>query len=183
MVVLATGHPVRCILWVQVAIFNKGIGFLCGSKFVALNKFVKNIFNQVSVWCCKYAKKLTVKDVPTKNYELLNIQACSPDLFWNSGHTQSRVVNCGYWVVPLMSTRDSGYSHVILLVFLAVFVVVDEPLACTVVQEYCFHWQLISVNNLLTLLTLYSVFYIPRTYTLDPVVIRPDSRYLREQCG
>ena len=27
MVVLATGHQVRCLLWVQVAIFNKEIGF------------------------------------------------------------------------------------------------------------------------------------------------------------
>ena len=32
MVVLTTGHQVRCILWIQVAIFNKGIGFLCGLK-------------------------------------------------------------------------------------------------------------------------------------------------------
>ena len=27
MAVLATNHQVRCILWVQMAIFNKGIGF------------------------------------------------------------------------------------------------------------------------------------------------------------
>ena len=37
MIVLATGHQVRCILWVQVAIFNKGIGFLCELNFYALN--------------------------------------------------------------------------------------------------------------------------------------------------
>ena len=31
-------------------------GFLCGIKFFALNIFVKNTYNQVYVWCCKYAK-------------------------------------------------------------------------------------------------------------------------------
>ena len=87
--------------------------------------------------------------MPTKNYELLNIQVCSPDVFWNRGRTQSLVVNCRYWVVPLISTRDSGYSHVILLVLLAVFVVMDEPLACTVVQEYGFHWQLICTFGIM----------------------------------
>ena len=38
----ATGHQVRCMLWVQVATFmtfNEGIGFLCGFKFFALNIF------------------------------------------------------------------------------------------------------------------------------------------------
>ena len=39
MVVLTTGHQVRCIPWVQVAMFNKGIGFLCGLKFFASNIF------------------------------------------------------------------------------------------------------------------------------------------------
>ena len=29
MVVLATGHQIGCIHWVQVAIFNKRIDFLC----------------------------------------------------------------------------------------------------------------------------------------------------------
>ena len=37
--VLATGHQVRCMLWVQMATFNEGIGFLCGLKFFALNIF------------------------------------------------------------------------------------------------------------------------------------------------
>ena len=39
MVLFATGHKVRCILWVQVAIFNKEVGLLCGLKFFALNIF------------------------------------------------------------------------------------------------------------------------------------------------
>ena len=37
--VLATGHQVRCILWVQVAIFNKRIGFLGELKLFALYMF------------------------------------------------------------------------------------------------------------------------------------------------
>ena len=39
MVVLDTGHQVRYILRMQMDIFNKGIGFLCGLKFFALNIF------------------------------------------------------------------------------------------------------------------------------------------------
>ena len=39
MVVLTTAHKFHCILWEQVAIFNKGIGFLYGLKFLALNTF------------------------------------------------------------------------------------------------------------------------------------------------
>ena len=39
MVELATSHQVRCNHWEQVAIFNEGIGFLCGLKFFALNVF------------------------------------------------------------------------------------------------------------------------------------------------
>ena len=37
--VLTTGHQVRCILWVQGGTYNKGIGFLCVLKFFALNIF------------------------------------------------------------------------------------------------------------------------------------------------
>ena len=113
MVMLATGHQVPCILWVQVAIFNKKTACLCGLKFFSY--FMKNTYNQVYVWCCKYAKN-TVKDVPMNYYELLNLQACSFLMFWNSGCTQSPVVSCKYWVVPLISTRVSGYSHVMLFI-------------------------------------------------------------------
>ena len=38
MVVLATDHQVRGILWVQWR-YNKGIGFLCGLKFLELYLF------------------------------------------------------------------------------------------------------------------------------------------------
>ena len=65
MVVLTNGHQVRCILWVQLAIFYKGI----------------------------------------------NMQACSFYMFSNPCCTQSLVVSCKYWVVPLISTRISPDIH------------------------------------------------------------------------
>ena len=68
--VLATGHQVRCIHWVQVAIFNKGIGFLSGIKSLHWIYFVKNTYNQVYGWCFKYPKILTVKDIAIDNHEL-----------------------------------------------------------------------------------------------------------------
>ena len=49
------------------------------------------------------------------NYELLNIETGSFLMFWNRGYTQSLVVSCKYWVVPLISTRVSGFGQVILL--------------------------------------------------------------------
>ena len=57
----------------------------------------------------------TVKDVPTNNYELLNIKACSFKVFGNLVSTQSLVVSCKYWLIPLISTRVSGYCQAILL--------------------------------------------------------------------
>ena len=62
-------------------------------------------------------KKDTVNGMPINNHELLNIQACSFHVFWNTGCTQSLVVSCKYWVVPLISTRVSGYSQVILFLW------------------------------------------------------------------
>ena len=35
-------------------------------------------------------------------------------MFWNKGSAQPLVVTCKYWVVPLTSTRVSGYTHIIL---------------------------------------------------------------------
>ena len=49
-----------------------------------------------------------------------NLQACSSNMFWNRGCTQSLVVRCKYWVVPLISTRVPGYSQVIRLGVLTV---------------------------------------------------------------
>ena len=46
MVVLNSSQQVRCMLWVHVATFNKGIAFLRGLKFFALNIFLKNTYIQ-----------------------------------------------------------------------------------------------------------------------------------------
>ena len=83
---LAVGCHVRCILWEQEAIFNKGIGFLCGLKLFTLIYFVNNIYNQVYVAVANILKN-SVKDVPINNYELLYIQACSFHEVWNKGCT------------------------------------------------------------------------------------------------
>ena len=56
MIVPVSGHQVRCIPWVQMGTFNKEIGFLCGLKFFALNIFVRNTYNLVDIWCCKYGE-------------------------------------------------------------------------------------------------------------------------------
>ena len=37
-------------------------------------------------------------------------------MFWNPCSTQSLVVSCKYWVVPLIPTRASDYSQVILFI-------------------------------------------------------------------
>ena len=79
---------------------------------LCIDYFVKNIYNQVYVWCCKYAKKNSVKNVPMNNYEILNIQACSFHVLEYALHL---VASCKYWVVPLVSTGISCYSQVILL--------------------------------------------------------------------
>ena len=112
MVVLTTGHQVRCILLGQVAIFNKGLAFVW-IKLFALNIFCEE-YLQTSLClmlqtCLNF---LLSKVFPRNNFELLNIQACSFLMFWNRGCTQSLVVSCKYWVVPLIYTRVSCYSHV-----------------------------------------------------------------------
>ena len=57
-------------------------------------------------------KKLTMKNLPINNHERLFIQVCSFNRFWN-GCTQSLLVSCKYWEVPLISTRASNHSRVI----------------------------------------------------------------------
>ena len=59
--------------------------------------------------------QINVKDVPVTNYKLLNTQACSFNMVWNRGCTQSLVVRCRYWVVPLVFTKVSGNCQGILL--------------------------------------------------------------------
>ena len=77
MIVPASGHQVRCIPWVQMGTFNKEIGFLCGSKFFALNTFLWGMPTIESTFdVANMVKTATVKDVPINNNALLNIQAC-----------------------------------------------------------------------------------------------------------
>ena len=85
--VLATGHQVRCILWVQVAIFNNGIGFYVDENSLHWIYFVKNTYNQIYVWCCEYAKK--------------NCQRGANTLLWASKHT-SMFIYCvlEQWLHP-----------------------------------------------------------------------------------
>ena len=56
--------------------------------------FAKNTYYQVYVWFCIDAKKNQVKYVPINKYELLNIQACSYNVFRNTPSTQYLVVSC-----------------------------------------------------------------------------------------
>ena len=95
MVVLTTGHQVHCILWVQMAISNKGIGFLSGLKIFVLNTFCEELdTSQVYIWCYKYVKKITVKDVPVNNYEFLNIQASLFRVWVHPLYSQTLVASC-----------------------------------------------------------------------------------------
>ena len=113
--VLVTGHQICCILWEQKAIFNKGIGFLYGLNYLYWLCFVKNTYNRAYVLVRKYPPKDSIKDLWINNNELLNIQACSFQVVLKRVCTQSLVVSCKCWVDPLVFTRISGYSQVILL--------------------------------------------------------------------
>ena len=66
------------ILEHAAAILNKGVGFYVDLHSLHQIHFVKNIYDQLVIWCCKYNKKL----LSMNNYELLNIQACSFRMFW-----------------------------------------------------------------------------------------------------
>ena len=77
MIVLASGHQVHCIPWVQMGTLNKEIGFLCELKFFALNIYLWGIPTIESTFdVANVVKTATVKDVPINNDALLNIQAC-----------------------------------------------------------------------------------------------------------
>ena len=57
MIAPASGHQVRCIPWVHMGTFNKEIGFLCGLKnSLRWIYFVRNTYNRVYIWCCKYGE-------------------------------------------------------------------------------------------------------------------------------
>ena len=114
MVVLATGHQVRCIPGEQGTLFNKGIVFFMWIKLICFDYSLWRILTTESMCDVVNILKVNGKDVPVDDYELLNIHACSFHIVWCTGWTQSLVVRCKYWVVPIVSTRASDYSQVIL---------------------------------------------------------------------
>ena len=77
MIVPASGHQVRCIPWVQMGTFNNfrdrffmWIEILCIEYILWGLTTIESTFHVANV-----VKTATVKDVPIKNYALLNIQA------------------------------------------------------------------------------------------------------------
>ena len=117
---------------------NKGIGF-----------FVKSTYSQVYAWCCNYAKNYTVKDMPINNHDHLNIHACSFNMFWNKGCTQSLVVSCKYmyWVVPLISTRVSGYSQVIPLANTNFLHAVNDDIFHLIMPDNMYKWKCVCMYS------------------------------------
>ena len=85
------------------------INILCIEYILLRILTIKSMFDFVIM-----LKRLTVKDMPINNCDLLNIQACSFDVFWNTPSTQSLVGSCKCWVVPMISTRVSGHCQGIL---------------------------------------------------------------------
>ena len=116
-IIFATGQQVRCILWVQVAIFNKGIAFYVDLNYLHWIYSVKILTAKSMFDVANMIKKIIVKDTSMNNYDLLNIQACSFLNFCKRGCTQSRVVSCKYYIVIPISTGVSSYSNVILLTY------------------------------------------------------------------
>ena len=122
MIVPASGHPVRCIPWVQMGTFNKEIGSLCGLKFFALNVFCgeylqSSLHSMLQIWwkpLVRYCERCANKKLcASKHTGLLN--SCLGKLCLHP-----------YLVVPLrsarvtlISTRVSAHCQAILL-FMAI---------------------------------------------------------------
>ena len=90
MVILATGLQVRCIRWPY---WTKEIAFYVDLNYLRWNILWRILTNNSMLQICL---KITVKNEPIINYELLNIDAYSFNMFWNNGCTQSLVVSCRY---------------------------------------------------------------------------------------
>ena len=112
MIVPASGHQVRCIPWVQMGIFNKEIGFLCGLKFFALN-----------IFCGEYLQSSLHLMLQNRYWE-----RCANHKLCASKHTDllnsclGKLCLHPYLVVPLISarvtltsTRVSAHCQTILL--------------------------------------------------------------------
>ena len=77
MIVPASGHQFRCIPWVQMGTFNKGIGFFMWIEVLCIGYILWGIPTIESTFdVANMVKTATVKDAPMNNDELLNIQAC-----------------------------------------------------------------------------------------------------------
>ena len=123
MLVLATGHQVRCIFWEQEvrcifweqeAIFNKGTVFMW-IKIICIRYILWGNLITMSMFDVANIRKMSVKNLPINDYELLNIQAFSFHVVWNTACTQSLVVSCRYWVVP---SSWSGHPMVPIVTYL-----------------------------------------------------------------
>ena len=103
MIVPASGHQVRCIPWVQMGIFNKEIGFLCGLKFFALNIFCgeypqSSLRLVLQIWRNRYCERCANKKLCASKHTVL-LDSCLGKLCLHP-----------YLVVPLISARDTLIS-------------------------------------------------------------------------
>ena len=76
MIVLASGHQVCCMPWMQMGAFNKEVGFLMWIKIPCIEYILWGIPTiEFTIDVVNMVKNATVKDVPIYNDALLNIQA------------------------------------------------------------------------------------------------------------
>ena len=115
MIVLASHHQVRCIPWVQMGIFNKEIGFLCGIKFFALNIFCgeylpSSLHLMLQIWWNRYCERCANKKwCVSKHTGLFN--SCLGKL-WLHPYLVVPLISAR---VTLISTRVSAHCQAILL--------------------------------------------------------------------
>ena len=83
------------ILWEQMAIFNKRIGFIMWIKNLCVQYILWRILTIKSMFdVANMLKTFTVKDMPVNNYEFLNIQASSFIVWVHPLCSQTLVLNC-----------------------------------------------------------------------------------------
>ena len=74
MIVSAAGHQVCCVLWEQMAIFNKGIGFSSGLKVLCIEYILWRILTT------KYMFEIGIM------LKEINCQRCANKYLWTSKH-------------------------------------------------------------------------------------------------